>query len=152
MEGLNSRAFLKNDQNLSKNAIFVTSLEFIPLQLGSPNNFYSIHLVEFNLLDWSRGEVGPSNLNGGQRDCSKLVCCLWIGSRVHPFFWIGSTNLTLFFNFCDYVIAAYAIDRDVIGQSDISNDSWWVIICGIETRLRLSNLVKKLCPPHWDHV
>ena len=48
VEGLNSRAFLKNDQNLSKISIFVTSLEFIPLQLGSPNNFYSIHLVEFN--------------------------------------------------------------------------------------------------------
>ena len=37
-------------QNQSKISIFGTSLEFIPLQLDSPNNFYSIHWAEFNYL------------------------------------------------------------------------------------------------------
>ena len=65
---------------------------------------------------------------------------------VHPFFVIGTTNLSIFSHFCNYESAADVIGHDVIGQSDQKIETGWATLQGIEVRLELPGLNKKKWP------
>ena len=67
-------------------------------------------------------------------------------SRSNPFFGVRYTNFFIFCHFFDYVITTHTYGHDVIGHSDIWNESSRVDQQGTEVRFTLPGTDKKLWP------
>ena len=70
----------------------------------------------------------------------RLFWTRFSASHCHPFFLIASTSFSIFLRFLGYVIATHAIGHDVIGQSDMKNESSRFEQPGTEVRLELACL------------
>ena len=100
----------------------------------------------WTLLDLSRDEVGARFSKSAQKTPRRFICALWFLSRTHPFFGIGPTNFIVFCHFLDYVITTHTYGHDVIGHSDIWNESSRVDQQGTEVHFTLPVTNKKLRP------
>ena len=75
--------------------------------------------------------IWPLYSEKAQYRCTKLVLSYQNRFSVHPFFVIGTTNLSIFFYFRNYDSVADVIGHDVIGQSDQIIETGWAILQGV---------------------